>query len=58
MEIQTSEISTAVTTVKYLKFIDVLINAMREELFTLEINTSVTIDRCYYGLARKLKISN
>lgn len=31
---------------------------MREELFKLGIHQIVTIDKCYYGLARKLKISN
>lgn len=44
MEIQASEISTAVTTVKYLKFTDVLIGAMREELFTLEIHQLLLTD--------------
>lgn len=58
LEIQASEISTAVITVNYLKFIEALIGAIGEELFKLERHQIVTIDKCYYGVARKLKISN
>lgn len=38
LEIRAFEISTAVTTVNYLKFIEALIGAMGEELFQVEIH--------------------